>query len=211
MLAHYRANAADGAGLPLGRQPNGSALVAVRATPEGWRAWLADVGTERREMQDDSGRVTGESVTYRHPGRHTLVTWSPPPLRARSVTAFGAALINEATRAVTSPRQQPAPTTGVAAWTWRQAAVWATPGVPDGTEDWQVAGQTITRPRYRPVTFPVSKRLAHGVDVLSAGVVPWHLRREDGWTLSASGIPVVEPLPTWLLTALGGQVAKKER
>ncbi|MDP9397745.1 MAG: hypothetical protein M3P96_07945, partial [Actinomycetota bacterium] len=111
--AHYRANAADGAGLPLGRQPNGSTLVAVRATPESWRAWLAAEGTERRELVDDNGRVTGESVTYRHAGRHTLVTWSAPPLRARSVTAYGAALISEATRAVASPRQQPVPSSGV--------------------------------------------------------------------------------------------------
>ncbi|MDP9397746.1 MAG: hypothetical protein M3P96_07950 [Actinomycetota bacterium] len=74
-----------------------------------------------------------------------------------------------------------------------------------------MAGQTITRPRYRPVTFPVSKRLEHGAELLGAGVAPWHLRRDDGWTLAAAGIPVVEPLPAWLIVALGGRVGRPLR
>ena len=54
VLAHYRANAADGVALLAGTQPDGSTLVVVRAdTPETYRAWLHEACTERVERRDD--------------------------------------------------------------------------------------------------------------------------------------------------------------
>ncbi len=51
-----------------------------------------------------------------------------------------------------------------------------------------------------------SRRLAAGVEVLGDGALPpWHVRRPDGWVLSAARVPLSMPggEPGWLLDALG--------
>ena len=127
-----------------------------------------------------------------------------PPLRARSVTALGATMIREATRAVTSAREQAA----AGAWAmWSTAAVWVTYGVPDGAEDRVSGGHTISVPRYRQLRVR-SHRLAPGVELVADGLVPFHVRAGTGWTFTASGVPTVEALPDWLVAAFGGQPAR---
>jgi len=52
--------------------------------------------------------------------------------------------------------------------------------------------------------------LGRGVaaQVALAGIVPLYARRPDGATLVVSGVPMVEPMPTWLVSALGGRLGK---
>jgi len=60
----------------------------------------------------------------------------------------------------------------------------------------------------RPVSFPARRKLGHGLDVVGDGVVPWHATRDDGWTLAASMVPLVEPMPGWLVAELGGRYGR---
>ncbi len=212
VLSHFRANAADGAALLAGKQPDGSVLVAVRAdTPETYREWLNSVALERIERRDDDNdpdRVTSVHSSYRDIGRHSRLSWAPPPLRARSVTAFGMALIREVSTAVNQPRQQ----TLAGAWsTWALGLVFCTPGIPDGSQTYPLPdGQSVSVPRYQRLTFK-DHRLGRGVDLVASGPVPAHVVREDAWTFSVSITPHAHEMPGWLIAALGGQVAKRER
>lgn len=212
VLAHYRANAADGVALLAGTQPDGSTLVVVRAdTPETYRAWLHEACTERVERRDDDedpDRVTYAYTSLRDLGRHSRLGWAPPPLRARSVTAFGGALIREVSAAVNQPRRQIL----AGAWsTWALGLVFCTPGVPDGSTEVALPdGQSVAVPRYRRLTFKTHK-LGRGVDLVADGPVPAHVVREDGWTFSISGTPQAHEMPDWLIAAFGGQVAKTTR
>ena len=43
----------------------------------------------------------------------------------------------------------------------------------------------------------------------ATGTIPLHARRPDGSTLVASGTPLPEPLPDWLLVELGGRYGKR--
>jgi len=61
----------------------------------------------------------------------------------------------------------------------------------------------------RPVQFPASRALGHGLEVVGAGVVPWSAQRPDGWTIVSSLVPQVEEMPRWLLTALGGKYGRR--
>ncbi len=55
----------------------------------------------------------------------------------------------------------------------------------------------------------VEGRSAAGLDVLADdGVVPFHTTRPDGWVLTASGVPLAEPMPDWLVAELGGRWGK---
>ncbi len=53
----------------------------------------------------------------------------------------------------------------------------------------------------------VDSRLGPGLDVLGDGLVPLHAVRADGWRVQLS-LPVVEPMPDWLIAELGGRYGK---
>ena len=61
----------------------------------------------------------------------------------------------------------------------------------------------------QPVVFRDRKADRFGVSVQATGTVPMHARRPDGTTLTASGVPQVEPMAGWLVTALGGRLGKR--
>ena len=44
---------------------------------------------------------------------------------------------------------------------------------------------------------------------MSEGVVPLHAVRGDGWRVQLSGLPVVEPVPSWLFAELGGRYGRR--
>ena len=177
---HYRNRHRDGAGLVLGEHP-GATLVAVHGTAKSWRDWYAEHAVEasKARYEDGSGKVT----SYRDAGRFTSVSWQPPAgagIRSTGV-AVGAAELNAAAEAM-RPRHVGASEVG-----W---LVWAHP-----------AGD-------RRLTFPASRRLGPGLDVLGQGVVPLHAVRGDGWRIQLSGMPLVEEMPAWLLVELGGRWGK---
>jgi hypothetical protein len=60
-------------------------------------------------------------------------------------------------------------------------------------------------PTERPVSFPASRKLARVLQVLSTGVVPLHAVRADGWRATLTMFPVIEEMPAWLVTVLGGR------
>ena len=60
----------------------------------------------------------------------------------------------------------------------------------------------------RSLVFRDRRPDQHGVSVQASGVVPMYARRADGATLTASGTPLPEPLPPWLLVELGGRWGK---
>jgi len=183
VFGHYRHRGADGAGLTLGTQPGGVVLVAVTGTTSAWRAWCADVATERIVRRDEEGRPVGEERSYRSLGWFSAVAWSPPasPMRTSTV-AFGRRQLDELAAAM-RPRRAGTDQPGYIVW-----------ALPVGD---------------RPVVFPATRALGHGLEVVGAGVVPWSARRADGWTLTASVVPQVEPMPPWLLAALGGRYGKR--
>jgi len=176
---HYRNRHRDGAGLVLGAKP-GATLVAVHGTAKAWSDWYAEHAVEasKARHEDGSGKVT----SYRDAGRFTSVSMQPPPSTIRSTgVAVGRVELDKAAEAM-RPRHVGASEAG-----W---LVWAHP-----------AGD-------RRLTFPASRRLGPGLDVLGQGVVPLHAVRGDGWRVQLSGLPLVEPLPDWLLVELGGRLGK---
>jgi len=179
VFGHFRNRGADGAALQLGEQPGGTTLVAVAGTTSAWLDWCANVGTERSVRRDEEGRPVGEERGYRPLGKFSAVAWQPPSAPVRTSTvAYGRRQLDELAVAM-RPRR-----TGTDQPGW---IVWALP-----------AGD-------RPVTFPASRKLGHGLEVVGAGVVPWSAQRPDGWTVTASLVPQVEPLPDWLFAELGGR------
>jgi len=176
---HYRNRHSDGAGIVLGERP-AATLVAVRGSASAWRDWYAEhaIESSKARFEDGSGKVT----SYRDAGRFSSISWQPPasPLRSTGV-AVGAAELNAAAERM-RPRRLGAAERGY--------LLWAHP-VGD-----------------RRLTFPASRKLAPGLDMVGEGVVPLAAVRGDGWRVQLSGLPVVEPLPTWLLDALGGRLGK---
>jgi len=178
---HYRHRAGDGAGLLVGDKPGGAVLVAVTGTAKAWTSWLAEKGVERTVPRYDDGSGA-PVVTYRELGASSAVSWQPPPTSMRSSgVAVGGAELNRAAESMRG-RHIGADEAG-----W---LVWAAP--PD-------AGRTLR--------FPSRRSIGHGVDVLGEGIVPWHSTRPDRWTTTATRIPVVEPMPPWLIAELGGRWA----
>jgi len=179
---HYRHRASDGCGLQLGAQPGGAVLVAVTGIGKAWADWVADAATERTQRRDEDGRVVHEMQTGRELGHYSAVGWAPPPPTVRtSGVAFGRQALDALAESM-RPRRVGANEVGF--------VVWAAPPGP------------------RPLTFPASRKLGHGLAVVGSGVVPWHAVRGDGWVLSASLVPRAEPLPGWLVEALGGRWGK---
>ena len=60
-----------------------------------------------------------------------------------------------------------------------------------------------------PLIFRDRKPDRFGVAVQATGTVPLHARRPDGTTLTASGVPQVEPMAGWLVTTLGGRLGRR--
>ncbi len=175
---HYRGRHHDGVGVELGEHPGGTVLVAQYATAAAWQQWQRAEGAEVHRRVNDYGR-TFEEMSPRPMPRFVSLAWQPPvsPLRSTGVRV-GASAIEAAGRAL-----RPDVAAGEAGWLPFAA-------VP-------IDGQ--------PVQFRDRKPDRHGVAVQATGVVPMYARRPDGSTLVASGVPMAEELPGWLVRALGGK------
>lgn len=177
------------------RRPSARRAVPHRCGPRGPGDTWCLLGTRDEHEQhvwlseQGPGAAPARQLPMRHPRR---LSWAPPPLRTRSVTAFGGALIREVSTAVNQPRKQML----AGAWsTWAVGLVFCTPGIPDGSQTYSLPdGQSITVPRYRRLTFK-SHRLSRGVDLVADGPVPVCVRNEAGWTLSATSTPAPEAMP----------------
>ena len=178
---HYRARHHDGVGVELGEH-SGVTLVAQRGTASAWMQWQAAVGVETHRKENGYGRTTLETNLLPLP-RFVSLTWQPPvtPLRSTGV-AIGHEAIVAAGRTL-----RPDAASGEAGW-----VLYAIAPV-DGA----------------PVIFRDRKADRFGVSVVATGVVPLFAVRPDGATLTASGIPLAEEMPTWLLAALGGRLGKR--
>ncbi len=136
------------------------------------------------EHHDYDGRAVVDRF-YPDTGRFVSVSWKPPAAQFRSSgVAVGRAQLDAAAEAMRHRR--PLSAADEPGW-----LVWAV--APD------VSGRTV---RFR------GRKLSAGLDVLAEGVVPFHATRSDGWTLTASGVPLAEPLPPWLTAELGGRWRK---
>ncbi len=81
---------------------------------------------------------------------------------------------------------------------WSVSAVWSVPPSFD-------AGEPVPGQGLRQLRVP-SKKLGNGVAVVGEGsVIPWHVSRADGWSLTASGPPREgdEEMPGWLVDSIG--------
>jgi len=163
-VQHYQARPHDGAALALGPQRDGSTLVAVRATAAAWSAWLAEHGTETRQILSDEGHVESESRSYLDPGRHTKVHWSPPGVAARTT----AVVVGRAALMVEGEKVR-ADRAGVGETGWVAWSIGAA---------WSVAGKDGMRLSFK------DRPLDHGVVLVASGVLPMAAHRADGWTLS---------------------------
>jgi len=176
--AHYRNRHHDGAGIELGAKP-AATLVAVHGTAKAWSDWYAEAAVESSKARYEDG--SGKLTTYRDAGRFSSISWQPPasPLRSTGV-AVGAAELNAAAERM-RPRHLGANERG-----W---LLWAVP----------VDGRSLT---FR------DRKLGPDLAVVGQGVVPLHAVRADGWRATVSGLPVIEPMPDWLLVELGGRLGK---
>ena len=117
------------------------------------------------------------------------VAWAPPPRPVRSVVSWGAGQMVESgagIRSNTADAEAALAASGRLVWT--AAAVWSVAG-----------GQR--RLAVKP------RRLAHGVEVVADAVIPWHVRRSDGWTCTAPNLPLSsEDISPWLVEAVGSRV-----
>jgi len=189
ILAHYENRYADGVGLLLGAQRDGGTLVALRAPQAAFNAWMADVGVERRTVDNGEG-VVRVDASYRPCPDFVRIHWSPPSVSARvTPVAVGRAAIMAEGEKVRTDRA------GVAEVGWVCWSVGAA---------WSVVSQPGRR-----LTF-TNKKLTHGVEVIAAGVLPMAATRRDGWSLTSTGTPrSVDELPEWLVAALGGRWVKR--
>ena len=175
---HYRHRNADGVGIQLGANAGGRTVVAIHGSPAAWSAFM--VANATVERRDFDGRVA-ENRIYRDCGRPVSATWQPPANPARTSGAiFGSAALEAAARRPVRPGQQ---TPG-----WM---LWLLPPDPDG----------------RSLSFK-PRRLADGLELVVAGVVPLHATRSDGWVLNADA-PMAEPMPRWLRDAMGGKPSSR--
>ena len=148
----------------------------------GWQAWQRAEGAESRQRVNEYDREV-EEVTPLPLPRFTSLTWQPPAAsRAAAGSTSAARRSSPAGRALHPSARTP----GEAGW-----LLYAVAPV-DG----------------RSVVFKGRKADRHGVAVQSSGTVPLFARRADGATLTASGTPLPEPLPDWLLVELGGRWGK---
>ncbi len=179
---HYRNRHRDGVGLELGEHPGGVVLVAQYATARAWQAWQRAEGAESRQRVNEYGRAVEEVSPLPLP-RFVSLTWQPAASPLRST---GAHLGREAIEAAGRALHPSARTPVEPGW-----VLYAVAPV-DG----------------RSLTFKDRKADRHGVAVQATGIVPMYARRADGATLTASGTPLPDPMPDWLVSALGGRWGK---
>ena len=188
---HYQQSPHDGVGLELGGQPDGSTLVAVRATAATWLTWLAVHGSESRDIQDADGRVIAQDRSYLDPGRHVKVHWSPRGVSARvTPVAVGRAAIEREGESVRADRA------GVGEVGWVAWAIGAA---------WSIRDDHGLRLAFK------SHSLGEGVALLAEGVLPMAAARRDGWTLSCTGVPAtLEPaaVPPWIIDTFDAKWVK---
>jgi len=178
---HYRNRHHDGVGVEMGEH-SGVTLVAQYGTAAAWMQWQKVAGAEVHRKENGCGRTIEEVSPLPLP-RSTALSWQPPaaPLRSTGV-AVGQEAIIAAGRTL-----RPEAAAGEPGWLLFAVA--------------PVAGA--------PVIFRDRKADRFGVAVVATGTVPLYARRPDGSTLVASGVPQVEEMPGWLVTALGGRLGKR--
>ncbi len=183
VLDHFRPRYADGVGLVVGEQRDGSSLVAVAGTQASWDAWIAQHGTVTTPTYDPDGRPFGTETGYLPMPPFSRHRWGAPSLAVRaSVARIGQTAMTELGEPLRTDRG------GSAEICWTAWAAQDAPG--------------------RRLTFP-ARELGHGLSVLGEGAaIPVYAVRRDGWTVSATRTPTVEPMPSWLIEALGGKWVK---
>lgn len=188
-LQHWMGAPGDGVGVELGSQPGGGFMVAVRAAPHDWLAWRkVHASTTYDRGGEDGG--PGISVEPRFLGYPSTASWAPPAtgVRQGAVVTGAAALLSEADSFIFGAARQTAGKVGWLAWAVGTA--------------WQVPA-----PAGKVMAF-TDRRLDHGVEVVTSGPLPVHVRRPDGWALSLDNLPVVAEMPSWLADELGGKLVK---
>jgi len=178
---HYPGRHHDGVGVALGEHAGGVVLVAQKATAAAWRRWQAAEGVEVARKVD-YGTAT-EEVSLLPMPRFISLTWQPPPSPLRSTGVHVGQQAIAAAGRVLGRDSKP----GEPGW----ALFTASPV--DGV----------------PLVFRDRRADSFGVSVVASGVVPLHARRPSGSTLTASGVPQAEDMPTWLVAALGGRLGKR--
>lgn len=203
VLEHWTTHRADGVAVLAGPQPNGDVLVCIRTTRSAWGDWFREHGVERVRFTDDEGREHLREYA-RTLGSPVPVRWTPPPVRARTVTAIGtAAIVREFSAAALDPARAVERRPVMVAW--NVAAAWAVAPTFEATA---VHGGVRKFPRFK------SRKLAPGVELLAAGEpLPMHVVRADGWTVSAERLPVAmaDGLPPWLFDLFGGRWVEDSR
>ncbi len=178
---HYRNRHRDGVGLELGEHPGGVVLVAQYATARAWQAWQRAEGAESRQRVNEYGRAVEEVSPLPLP-RFVSLTWQA---HAASLRSSG---VHVGQEAITAAGRALGPDATPAEPGWLLYAVAPVDG--------------------RSLTFKDRKPDRHGVAVQATGIVPMYARRADGATLTASGTPLPDPMPDWLVSALGGRWGK---
>jgi hypothetical protein len=185
VLEHYSRHPGDGVALRAGTQRNGSTLGALQfADAPTYAVWLREHAMTTETWRDDTG-ATQERHLPRPFGDPARTSWSPPPARPGTIAAFGLSALAQAHSSRLDPMR--------AAQREPVTVVWAIPAPSDGRH-----------PTIR------SRKLTQGVEVLGEGaLLPWHVVRPSGWTLTATKQPVApdQPLPDWLLQILTGKKA----
>jgi len=187
-LQHWMAAPGDGVGVELGPRP-GSFMLAVRATPAGWLAWRKHHASQTYDRGTEDGGV-GVVVEPRFLGYPSTASWAPPAtgVRMGRVAVGSAALMTEADDFVFTAARKTAGRVGWLAWAVGTA--------------WQVPA-----PAGKVMAF-TDRRLDHGVEVVTTGPLPVHVRRPDGWALALDTLPVTAEMPGWLADELGGRMVK---
>lgn len=200
VVEHYRTNYADGVGILAGADPTRT-VFAVKGPLAKVRQWLEQIGTEEHHRTGDTGRTTSEWREWRPVPTFTQVAWTPPaPPKAASTVAFGAAVNTDPLALRGDHRDRKAVAERTAWLCWSVPATWAVPPALDAMGE-LVRGQGLQRLKVR------SHKLTDGVEVVAEGVIPWHVRSADGWSLIAPGMPrdTDMPIPAWLLEATGAK------
>ncbi len=182
VLEHYSRHPGNGVALRGGVQRDGSVLAALRfADTPTYAVWLREHAMTTETWRDDNG-TTQDRHLPRPFGDPARTYWSPPPARPDTIAAFGLGALAQAHSSRLDPMR--------AAQREPVTVVWAIPAPTDG----------------RQLTIR-SRKLTQGVEVLGEGaLLPWHVVRPSGWTLTATKQPIAgEALPDWLTQILTGK------
>lgn len=182
VLEHYSRHPGDGVALRGGTQRSGETIAGLRfADAATYSVWLREYAMTTETWRDDNG-ITQERHLPKPFGDPARTSWSPPPARPGTIAAFGLGALAQAHSSRLDPMR--------AAQREPVTVVWAIPAPTDG----------------RQLTIR-SRKLAQGVEVLGEGaLLPWHVVRPSGWTLTATKQPIAgEALPDWLTQILTGK------